>query len=155
AHAQQRPFESEVIVQRAAVIQPHVRRPSAGAGGGGVLVGFVGRRRAAIGNNGGRAVVASSEGDAGNVEFGTAVGRHVFARLAPRGFAGGAVVLDFRGGLEQPQRVGEAARVAGVAYGQGLAFGLVGVEQGGAGLAFPDGGQFPAQIDGVFDRGVV
>src|SRR5262249_31084409 len=70
AKLQQRPFESEPIVQGRTILQPGMRRAPSGACGRHVDIRGIRRRPAAVGDNDGRAVVASTEGDAGNVELG-------------------------------------------------------------------------------------
>ena len=118
-------------------------------------MGTVGWRRGAIGHDRRRSVVACAEGDARNVEFGPGVPIEVFAGGAARLLARGGGVFDLGHRREQAERIGEPARVAGVADRQRTAFEVVGVEQRGSGLAMNGRGQFPAQVHRIFDGGVV
>ena len=69
AEGKQRPFEVERVEERLAIGQPSVRGATAGACRGRVTVGFVRGRRAVVGRDDGRAVVARAARDARIVEL--------------------------------------------------------------------------------------
>src|SRR5262249_14987010 len=94
--AQQCELEPEQIEQRLAVREPQMWRPTAGAGRRDVDVGHVRRRRRAVRDDDRRAIIATTEGHAGNVEFGARVGIEVVAGGLARGITLRTRVLEFR-----------------------------------------------------------
>ena len=152
---EQGPLGVEGVEQRAAVGQPGVRRAPAGTGARHVLVRPVGRRCGAVADDHRRAVVATADRDAGNVELGAAVGRQVAAGDASRRRTGGRVVLDLRHRLESAERIRETLGIAGIAFRERPALGAVAVEQRGRRPAGDQRGELPAEVDRVLDGGVV
>src|SRR5919204_1365671 len=132
-----------------------MRRPAAGAGARHVAVGTLGGRRRAVAHDRRRAVIAAAEGDARDVEFGAPMRREIFAGALARRGACGRVVLELRYRLKVAERIGEALRVGGVAHGERLTLDFVSREQLWLGATLEDGGELPAEIRGVFHRGVV
>src|SRR3954451_21045488 len=155
AEPQQRPLQAEGVEQRAPVVQPGVGRAPAGRRGGLVAVRRVRWGRRAVVRDHRRFAVAGAEGDAGDVELGAAVPLEVLARLAAQLLASRAVVLEPGLRHEAAERLGEPARVAGVADGGRPALELVALEQLGAGDAADRGRELPPEVDRVLDRGVV
>ena len=69
--------------------------------------------------------------------------------------ARGCVQLQLGCGDKQAHAVGELARIGRVALCQGLALGLVAVEQILGGALVQRVGKLPAQVDGILHRSVV
>src|SRR5687768_15084138 len=131
-----------------------MRWPAAGAGAGYVDVGAIGRRRRSVRDDGGRAVVAPAEGDAGDVELRGAMAREVLSGTAPRRFAGARFLLDL-GRRLHAQGIGEALRIGGVAQGERPALGLVALEQARRRLAADHRRELPAEIHRILHSRVV
>src|SRR4051812_4982188 len=98
-----------------------MRRPTARASGRDVAVHGFSRRRRAVANDRGRAVVAATEGDARDVELGATVRFEVLARTLARLGARSGLVLYLGHGLEIAERFGEAPGVRRIAFGERLA----------------------------------
>ena len=94
----------EQVEQRAPVVQPHMGRVPAWAGGGLVAVGGVGWGGAAVAHDEGRAVAAPAKGDTGDVELQGGV----LVQLQACGLALGAVFVKF--GLGREHRPTESAK---------------------------------------------
>src|SRR5204863_3820395 len=113
----------------APILEPRMGRTPAGTGARHVGVHRFRRRRAAVADDGRRAVIAAAERDAGNVEFGASMGREIFAGAAACRFALRRIVLDFGHRLESAEGFGEAPGVGGVPYGERLALVLVALQK--------------------------
>ena len=96
AELQQGELEAERIVKRAPICKPQMGRPTARTCSRHIVVRSIRRRRGAIVNNNRRAVVATTEGDARNVEFEARMIIQMIAGPLARGFTGGAVFFQFR-----------------------------------------------------------
>jgi hypothetical protein len=108
-----------------------------------------------IANNNRRAVVATTEGYARNIEFEARMIIEMIAGPLARRLTGGAVFFQFRWRNEQPDRIGKTARVGGVTLGDRLALGFIAGQQSVTTPAVEHGSDFPAKIDCILNRGVV